>query len=103
MRSKSFCLIALFALFLGSCKKDDDGFVNAVVVDSGDMSSQGCGYLLQLSNGDVLKPYELKSAYRHNGLEVQIKYHLSDIFETCGVGQSAEYNLIIIDDVKNKR
>lgn len=105
MRKKYFRLITTFilTLFLFACNKADEGFVDAEVVDSGDISSSGCGYLLRFSNGDEEKPYQLLSAYQKNGTLVKVKYHLSEVWDTCGTSRPyAIYQLIIIDDIKRR-
>jgi hypothetical protein len=104
MRNRYFLFITLFSLLIGSCKKEDDGFIDAVVVDSGNITKDGCGYLLRFADGTEEKPYQLLSTYQHNGLEVQVKYHQSDILDTCGSSAPfSYYQLIIVDDIRNKK
>jgi len=102
MRKKSLYLVASMLLLISSCKKKDDGFVQATVVDSGNITAEGCGYLLEFSDGHQEKPYQLLSSYQHNGMTVKVKYHASDILDTCGTSAPYSYfQLIIIDDIKN--
>lgn len=104
MRSRYFLLIALFTTLICSCNKKDEGFIDAVVVDSGNITEKGCGYLLRFADGREEKPYQLLSTYRHNGLEVQVKYHQSELLDTCGGSAPfSYYQLIIIDEIRNKR
>ncbi len=102
MRTKIFYLLAFFSILVSSCKKPDDGFVNAMVIDSGDITTHGCGYLIRFDDGTEQKPYQLLSAYQHNGLTVKVKYHQSEIMDTCRYSSPfSYYQLIIIDDIKN--
>ncbi|GAA4449559.1 MAG: hypothetical protein QM743_08255 [Chitinophagaceae bacterium] len=102
MPKKSLYLVAIISTFsFLACNKDDKNFVNAIVVDSGDLSSKGCGYLLQFEDGTIEKPYQLYSAYQNNGMHVKVKYHYSDVADTCGSSAPfSYYQLIIIDEIK---
>jgi hypothetical protein len=104
MRKKYFHLIAIIlTISVLACKKSDDGFQNAEVVDSGDITNEGCGYLLRFDDGREEKPYQLLSAYQHNGMKVKVKYHDSQVQDTCGSSKPySYYQLIIIDDIKNR-
>jgi hypothetical protein len=102
MRKYLYLVAAIAITIISSCKKKDEGFVPALVVDSGDITTRGCGYLLRFNDGHEEKPYQLLSAYQHNGLPVKVKYHVSDIQDTCGSSAPYSYfQLIIIDDIKN--
>lgn len=103
MRNR-FLLITLFTILICSCKKKDEGFQDAKILDTGDITSEGCGYVLQFPDGHQEKPYQLLSTYQHNGLDVQVKYHVSDMSDTCGsAAPYSYYQLIIIDEIRNKR
>jgi hypothetical protein len=98
----SYLAVAILSTFsFLACNKDDKDYKNAIVVDSGDLSSRGCGYLLQFEDGSIEKPYQLLSAYQHNGMHVRVKYHVSDVSDTCGSAPPySYYQLLIIDDIK---
>jgi major membrane immunogen (membrane-anchored lipoprotein) len=104
MRKKYFSLIAIIVstLCFLACDKGDKGFVTAkVFLADGDISKGGCGYLLELEDGTMEKPYQLLSLYQHNGLLVKVKYHYSDKKDTCGSSKpQSRYDLVIIDDIK---
>jgi hypothetical protein len=102
MRKKYFHLIAIIlTLSVLACNKSDQGFVEAEVVDSGDITADGCGYLLRFNDGHEEKPYQLLSAFQHNGMQVKVKYHSSEVLDTCGATMPySYYQLIIVDDIK---
>lgn len=104
MRKKYFHLITIIlTLSILACNKTEEGFEDAKVVDSGDLTSDGCGYLLEFADGRTEKPYQLLSAYQHNGMLVKVKYHVSDVFDTCGTSKPySYYQLIIVDDIKKR-
>ncbi len=104
MRKKYFNLAAIiFVLSILACNKPDEGYENAIVEDSGDITAEGCGYLLRFEDGRQEKPYQLLSAYQHNGMRVKVKYRVSDVLDTCGSSRPySYYQLIIIDDIKRQ-
>lgn len=95
--------VILFAAIatLAACKKDKD-FKKATVVDSGDVSSSGCGYILRMDDGSNQKPANLPSAYTHNGLKVKLKYHNDSGFVACHAIDTSIHLLqvIVVDDIK---
>lgn len=91
-----FLLLIAFAAY--SCNKDKN-MVDATVVDSGDITYEGCGYLLQLNDSALLKPLYLPGAYQHGGLKVEIEYHHTGIKDTCKFG-SVIYDMVKLDDIK---
>lgn len=73
MRKYLLCA-ALLALLAPSCTKDKD-MKKATVVDSGDISAGGCGYLLRIEeDGSEIRPKYLPSAYQHDGQKVKVKF-----------------------------
>lgn len=92
-------LVAL-TLFVAACKKDKD-FISATVIDTGDVTYQGCGYLLRLENGRDEKPVYLDSRYQHDGLKVKVKYKRSGIYDTCGAAPPRSFfEMVFIDEIK---
>lgn len=104
MRDKYIYLfLLLISISIFACTKIDDGYVDAQVVDTGDITSNGCGYILRFENGREEKPYQLQTAYQHNGMLVKVKYHSSEVVDTCGSAKPyAFYNLIIIEGIKRR-
>lgn len=92
--------LALFAVlfFAVSCNKDKD-MVEATIVDTGDITNVGCGYLLQLEDQAIVQPQYLPSAYQHGGLKVKVKYTHTGIIDTCAFG-TVVYDLVSIQDIK---
>jgi len=91
---------ALLAILGVSCKKDK-GFVKATVMDTGDITETGCGYLLRLDDGRDEKPLYLPSNYQHNGMKVLVKYHYSGVMDTCRSNPPHEfYDQVVVDEIK---
>ncbi len=91
---------AMLLVVAAGCKKDKD-LKNATVIDSGDIASTGCGYLLQLEDGgDPLRPLNIPSNFMHNGLKVKVKYDTNGDCEICQLQSEyrclEEVNLTII-------
>ncbi|MDI9319175.1 MAG: hypothetical protein QM530_01755 [Phycisphaerales bacterium] len=105
MPKKYFHLIAIIlTLSVLACNKPDSGFEDAAVENSGDITVDGCGYLLRFSDGRKEKPYQLLSAYQRQGMLVKVKYHVSEVLDTCGATKPYfYYKLIIVDDIKMRQ
>lgn len=76
-------LSAFFLLGTTSCKKYDDGFTHALVIYGGDLTTNGCGYLLRLSNGNFVKPVNLASSFQQDSLGVLVKYNTTGEKTNC--------------------
>ncbi len=102
MRFRFLSLLSATLLLATACNKDrDKDFVSATVRDSGDISADGCGYLLDVDGVGEKKPAYLLSAFQQNGLKVQIKYHETGILDTCGNKAPYQtYRLIAVDDIR---
>jgi hypothetical protein len=87
-------------LFAASCNNDKD-MVTATVVDTGDITNIGCGYLLQLQDSALVQPNYLPSNCQHGGLVVKVKYTHTGVQDTCRFG-SVVYDLVSIQDIKLK-
>jgi len=99
MRKIILSLATLGVLSL-SCNKDKD-FTKATILDTGDVTNNGCGYLIRLSDGRDEKPLHLPSAYQHDGMKVLVKYHNSGVMDTCRSLPPREfYDQVIIDEIK---
>lgn len=96
-------IVGLFGLFaVASCTKDrDKDFRTATVRDTGDITEDGCGYLLDVVGQGEQKPEQLPSAFQHNGMKVEVKYHQTGVLDTCGNSiPYFTYDLIAIDDIR---
>jgi hypothetical protein len=94
---KKIVLIVLASIALWSCDKYKD-YQSAVIIDSGDITVDGCGYLLKLNDGSFAKPVYLNSAFQHDNMKVKVKLVLSGKKDTCDQGM-AIYNEAIIEDI----
>ncbi len=72
-------------LVIASCDKRSET-VEARILDTQDITNEGCGYLLLLEDSGLVKPAYLPSAYQHNGMKVEVKYRHSGIMDTCDFG-----------------
>lgn len=92
--------LALLAgtLSLMACNKDKD-MVEATVVDTGDITNIGCGYVLQMEDNALVQPEYIPSAFQHGGMRVKVKYTHTGVQDTCKFG-SVVYDLVSIQDIK---
>lgn len=90
-------LTALASITLWSCDKYKD-YQRGFVMDSGDITANGCGYLIHLNDGGFVKPAYLNSAFQHDNMKVKVKLVLSGKKDTCDQGM-AIYNEAIIEDI----
>ncbi len=87
-------------LLFSACNKNKD-FVDATIIDTGDVTLDGCGYLLRLDNGREEKPQYLDSDFQHNDMKVKVKFHASGNLDTCGFSAPRSFfELVIIDEIK---
>jgi hypothetical protein len=91
-------ILMLAALAIFSCTKEKN-LVDATVVDTGDITYDGCGYLLRLNDSALLKATYLPGAYQHGGMQVRIDYHHTGIKDTCQYG-SVIYDMVKLDDIE---
>lgn len=99
MRRKLLPLLPLLALLgFAACDKDKN-MVDAIVVDTGDITYEGCGYLLELEDKALLQPLDLPSAYQHDGIKVKVEYSHTGIQDTCDYG-TVIYDLVDIERIK---
>lgn len=96
MKKTLFAVALLIAL--ASCSYDK-GLVKAVVVNTQDVTGDGCGYLLVLEDSALLKPIYLDAAFQHNNLPVKIEYTFSGLKDTCNYGPKV-YEMATISKIK---
>ena len=87
----SFCLL----LLTSACDKYKD-YTSAMVIDTGNITSTGCGYLLQTGDGSIKKPVYLPSAFQRDSLKVLIKYSGAGLSNCSG---QATYEAVEIEDI----
>lgn len=96
-------LILTFSLLifgLVSCNSDSPEIVEiqAIVIDSGSIAADGCGWLIKI-NGVDYSPTYLNTEYRLDGMTVLINLeYLSSTF-TCGL-QPTEIPQIRIEQIR---
>jgi len=100
MIKKYTLALAALLCFAASCNKDKD-MVNATVIDTGDITNVGCGYLLLLEDSAYVQPGYLPSSYQHGGLKVKVKYTHTGAIDTCDYA-SKVFDLVSIQDIKNR-
>lgn len=89
---------ALMLLLSTSCSRES-GMVLAIVEDSGNITDEGCGYLLKLENGEaIVKPEYLPAAYQHNEMRVKVRYEHLHIEDTCKAG-TVIYDRVKINEI----
>jgi len=99
MQRKLYLLAATAVLLsIAACNNDKD-MREAKVVDSGDITFEGCGYVLELPNSELIKPVYLPSAYQHDGISVKVKYKHTGILDTCRFG-TVIYDMVSIQEIK---
>lgn len=93
---------AMITVIASACNKDRN-YTRATILDSGDVTVDGCGYLLRLEDGREEKPQALPSAYQHNGIQVLVKYRYTGINDTCEYAAPRKFfELVEIQDIKRR-
>lgn len=100
MKKYTLALVTLALLTAVSCKKDYD-YVDAKVVDTGDITNEGCGYLLELEDKALVQPNYLPSAYQHGGMLVKVKYTHTGVQDTCDYAIKI-YDLVNIQKISRR-
>jgi hypothetical protein len=95
---KKLLLAAVSISALIACNPEKD-MVEAVVLDTGDITGAGCGYLLVLPDSALLKPVHLDAAFRHHNLPVKVEYTYSGIKDTCDYGAKV-FEMVTISKIK---
>ena len=94
-------LVLTAATFMATTCEKDKGYVSATVIATGDITQEGCGYLLKMTDGKLEKPYQLPSAFQHNDLKVKVKLKASGILDTCQFEPPHSfYELVYVEDIK---
>ena len=95
---KKIVFAALSIISIAACNPDRK-LVKATVVNTGDITSAGCGYLLVLEDSALLKPIELDADYQQNKLPVLIEYRFSGERDTCDYGPKV-FEMVTISKIK---
>jgi len=87
------CLFIVLAALLFSCTKDkscqecntESGFVNATIIDSGPIETDGCGWVVKLGDDKFYHPDTLEDEFKQNNLSVRICYESAKDEFRCGI------------------
>lgn len=101
MKKFLYSFAILGTLVLASCGKDE--LRTATVIETGDITFEGCGYLLQLEeDGQLIKPSHLPGAYQHPGIKVEINYNHTGIVDTCEYSPKL-FDLVNLNEIHLKQ
>ena len=89
-------LLCLSSIFIGC--RNENTLVDAVIIDSGDVSADGCGWIVNVGN-DYFHPQSLEAIYQVDGLHVIISYRKLNSQFMCGIG-GLLYDEIEITDIE---
>src|SRR5690554_3275404 len=95
---RKYLLAALAICGLAACNPDRK-MVEAVVIDTGNTTADGCGYLLVLQDSAMVKPVHLDASFRHHNLPVKVEYIYSGQLDTCDYGPKV-FEMVTISKIK---
>lgn len=91
----------LLGMSLASCQKEK--LRTATVIATGDITYEGCGYLLQLEeDGQLLKPNHLPGAFQHPNIVVEVSFEHTGIVDTCDFAPKI-FDLVNINEIHLKQ
>lgn len=101
MRKYLIGTFVMLAVFVVACKKDKN-MEKATIVDTGDIALSGCGYMLKMeSDGSLVRPRYIPSAYHHDGLKVKVKLNRDGEGEICNTYPVKKfYEIVELIDIK---
>lgn len=102
LKKPIWLIIILTLFFLSGCKKDASfyNFRSAIIVNGGDASVDGCGWLIEIS-GCIYKPINLQKEFLIDGLHVKLQYDVVDEKGNCGWQQNVFDQIDIVRIEKN--
>jgi hypothetical protein len=94
-------LLSLILLGLGSCKKDEDSEIPQNPIETFDdgtiiLGQDNCGYLLSRPK-ETLKPVNLDTLFKVNGLLVKGKFRRKSSNAICGLKNSVFQNIGLLE------
>ena len=93
-------ILMLAIVFAPSCKKRDEGYTQALVIRTNDLTPTGCGYLLALTGGQMVKPKYLASAYQFDSLPVLVK--ISSTGKQSNCMPQNPMDIVDVNDIKRQ-
>jgi hypothetical protein len=94
------CLMLACLMASPSCKSRDEGYDQALVIATDDLTPTGCGYLLRFGNGEMVKPQYVPSAYQFDSLPVLVKYTNTGTETNCRPQNPMD--IVVIDDIRRE-
>jgi hypothetical protein len=100
-KTLSFAAILLILTSAFTCGKEDEKikWVEAVILDLGDPSVDGCGWAVKINNTINIPEY-LDEQYKQNELKAMIVYEETTQIYQCPGFSDVKYNKIIITQIK---
>jgi hypothetical protein len=97
-------LLLVPVLFCFSSCNDKKGYTSAWIINTKDITNEGCGYILVLDNLNKEKPEYVPSMYQHDSMRVSVKYHPSGRLDTCNFSADERdvWNTVIIDEIERE-
>lgn len=76
----------------------------ATIFDTGNLSNEGCGYLLKMEDGTMQMPQNLPSSFRHHGTAVWVKMKGTGNSVICKIDQinKGYFELMDIEEIHRK-
>jgi hypothetical protein len=98
----SFAAILLIMASAFTCGKENEKikWVEAVILDLGDPSVDGCGWAIEINNIINIPEY-LDEEYKQNELKVMIVYENTSQIYQCPGFSGMKYNKISIKQINN--
>lgn len=96
MNSLKVFTLALFSLALFSCEKTDMPSTSALVLDYGDVLTDGCGFLILLGEGtdaELVRPMNLPANFQKDSVELLVDFVDVEEQFTCGL-MGISYNQV---------
>ena len=91
MKNAWLFIVILLTLIVSSCKKLGDSTppktlkANAVIVNSGEIAADGCGWLIRLNDQSEFSPVNLSADFQQDNLKVNITYTQLNTNTRCGM------------------
>lgn len=99
----SLTKLIILTLFMSlSCKKNDN-YVRGTIIDAGDPTTDGCGWLIEIDNQRYY-PINLAEKFKTPAQNIYLSYDKLEEFTTCGFPSSTSPRLqnIKIINIKHR-
>lgn len=92
-------LFVLTSAFTCGKEKEKTEWVEAIILDLGNPSVDGCGWAIEINNVINIPEY-LEEEYKQNELKVMIVYESTSQIYQCPGFSDRKYDIIIIKQIK---